>query len=181
MTMTRLIRITAIAFVALTGTALVLAQDVTYKSMPNTDFSKFKSYKWIAIQSVSKPDQITDTVITQALDAELSRKGLLKTLSDEADLFVSYQVAVDQATTWAPYSSGGSQWGYDMGTLGTESTFPMAVGTLRLDMYDRAAQQLVWRGVAVKTLDPKNSQEKKKENLAKAVEKLLKNYPPPGK
>jgi len=49
---------------------------------------------------------------------------------------------------------------------------------LDLTMYDPAAKQLVWRGVASKTLDPKAKPEKKQKNIAKAVAKLLKKYPP---
>jgi hypothetical protein len=39
----------------------------------------------------------------------------------------------------------------------------------------------VWRGTASKTLDPKAKPEKKQKNITKAVQKLLKNYPPPKK
>jgi hypothetical protein len=39
-------------------------------------------------------------------------------------------------------------------------------------------KELVWRGTASKTLDPKAKPEKKQKNLTKAVTKLLKNYPP---
>jgi hypothetical protein len=45
-------------------------------------------------------------------------------------------------------------------------------------MYDPAAKQLVWRGTASKTIDPKAKPEKRQKNLQKAVAKLLKNYPP---
>jgi len=49
---------------------------------------------------------------------------------------------------------------------------------LDLSMYDPVAKQLVWRGSASKTLDPKAKPEKKQKNINKAVEKLLKKYPP---
>ena len=45
-------------------------------------------------------------------------------------------------------------------------------------MYDAAKKEMVWRGTASKTIDPKAKPEKQERNLAKAVEKLLKNYPP---
>jgi hypothetical protein len=45
-------------------------------------------------------------------------------------------------------------------------------------MYDSANKDLVWRGVASKTLDAKAKPEKQEKNLNKAVAKLLKNYPP---
>jgi hypothetical protein len=62
-------------------------------------------------------------------------------------------------------------------TTGTTST--IYVGQLALDMYESAKKEVVWRGTASKTLDPKAKPEKQQKNLAKAVAKLLKNYPPP--
>ena len=64
-------------------------------------------------------------------------------------------------------------------TSGTTST--IYVGQLGLDMYDSAKKDLVWRGVASKTIDPKAKPDKRQKNLAKSVAKLLKNYPPPKK
>jgi hypothetical protein len=55
------------------------------------------------------------------------------------------------------------------------------VGQLAVDMYDPPHHDLVWRGVASKTLDPKAEPEKREKNLRKAVAKLLKNYPPSAK
>jgi hypothetical protein len=46
-------------------------------------------------------------------------------------------------------------------------------------MYDSAKKELVWRGVASKTIDRKAKPEKQQKNITKAVDKLLKNYPPP--
>ena len=54
-------------------------------------------------------------------------------------------------------------------------------GPLAVEMYDAAKHELVWRGVASKTLDPKAKQETRQKNLNKAVAKLMKNYPPPKK
>jgi hypothetical protein len=48
-------------------------------------------------------------------------------------------------------------------------------------MYDASRKQLVWRGIASKTLDPKAKPEKQDKNIAKAAQKMLKNYPPPKK
>ena len=46
-------------------------------------------------------------------------------------------------------------------------------------MYSPSPKTLVWRGVASKTLDAEAKPEKQQKNLKKAVEKMLKNYPPP--
>ncbi len=167
------------AGVALAFSATVLAQDVSYNAMPGTNFAKYKTYKWVAIKGATPPDQITDTMIRNAIDAELTKKGLAKTESDDADLYVGYQAAIDQSTQWTSFNSG---WGYGFGggtTTMTQDT--IATGMLNLDMYDRAAKELVWRGRASKTLDPKASPEKRQNNIEKAMTKMLKNYPPPVK
>ena len=51
-------------------------------------------------------------------------------------------------------------------------------GELLLHMYDQQNREIVWCGVASKTLDPKAQAEKQQKNLQKAVAKLLKHYPP---
>ena len=69
-----------------------------------------------------------------------------------------------------------------MGTgMTTGSTSTIYIGQLVVDMYEPAKKDLVWRGTTSKTLDPKAKPEKQQKNLAKAVKKLLKNYPPKSK
>jgi len=73
---------------------------------------------------------------------------------------------------------GGLRWGSGMASA-TQST--LNIGTFVLDMYDPTTKQLVWTGKATKTIDPSSNQEKNQKNLDKAMQKLLKNYPPKGK
>jgi len=70
---------------------------------------------------------------------------------------------------------GGWRFGGGMGTA-TSSTID--IGTIVVDMYDPSTKQLVWTGRATKTLNPSKNQQKNMENLNKAMQKLLKNYPP---
>src|SRR5271170_7982424 len=79
------------------GACLVAAgQDVRYNFMPGADFARYHSYKWVKIESGAHPNQIVDAQIKQSIDAQLTSKGLTKTDSDKADLYVAYQVAVDK-------------------------------------------------------------------------------------
>jgi hypothetical protein len=64
-------------------------------------------------------------------------------------------------------------------TMTTTQTSTIHVGSVGLDLYDPAKKQLVWRGVATKTLDAKAKPDKRQKNIGKGVVKLLKNYPPP--
>jgi hypothetical protein len=156
----------------------ITAQDVRYNFMPGTDFSKFHTYKWVPIEGGTHPNQIMDAEIKQAVDAQLTTKGLTKTSDDKADLYVGYQIAVDQEKQWNAYGMGG---GVRWGGMGTATSSTINVGTLVLDMYDPTTKQLVWTGHATKTVDPSSNQEKNEKNLNKSIEKLLKNYPPKSK
>jgi len=159
-----------------------VAQDTRYNFDAQADFSKYKTYKWVEMKNADKPDDITARQIQESLDAELAKKGLTKTSGDSADLFVGYQTAINKEKEVTSFDSGwgyGPGWRYGgMGGMTTSTTSTLYIGSLAVDMYDAAKKQLVWRGVATKTLDPKAKPEKRQKNLAKAAAKLLKNYPP---
>ena len=167
------------------------AQDVKYNFLPGTDFAKYKTYKWVRIPKVEYPNQILDGQIMQAIDAQLALKGLTKTESDAADLYVCYQAAVSQEKQFNSYSNDMGGWGYGrwggwggygggMSTTTTTSS-TINIGTLNVDMYDVAAKNQVWRGAASKTLGSGKDPDKVNKNLNKAMAKLFKKYPPPPK
>ena len=178
----------ALAVFAL-GASSAFAQDVNYNFAQGTDFSKYKTYKWVSIQNAEQVDQITASQLTSAIDTELAKKGLTKTDADNADLYLGYQTAIGSEKQLYAYNTG---WGYGPGWRGgwyggmgttttTATTTTIYIGQLDLDMYDRATKELVWRGVASKTLSQQKNPEKRQKNMAKAMQKLLKNYPPPVK
>ncbi|MGB7924567.1 MAG: DUF4136 domain-containing protein [Pyrinomonadaceae bacterium] len=168
--------------------AYAAAQDVRYNYLQGTDFSKHRTYKWVQVPGAQYPNQILDGQIKQAIDSQLSMKGLTKTEGDNPDLYVAYQVAVNQEKQWNAYSTGGDYWGWGGwrgwgGYTGmqrtTVVTSTITVGTLNLDLYDVASKKQIWRGEATKTLKQQKDPRKLQKNLDKAMAKLLKNYPPP--
>src|SRR5499427_8331169 len=168
------------------GAGTAVAQDVRYDFDKDKDFSKYKTYRWVPIKGAELPDDLTQKAVTGAIDTELAAKGLTKTDAEQADLYIGYQTAIGQEKEFSSYNTGwgyGPGWGggwYGGGGMSTTygSTSTVYVGTLDLSMYDSATKQLVWRGSASKSLDPKAKPEKKQKNIGKAVAKLLKNYPP---
>jgi hypothetical protein len=172
----------------LVGARTAVAQDVRYDFDKDKDFSKFKTYKWVDIKGADKPDDLTAKRLIAAIDAELITKGLTKTDADSADLYIGYETAIGAEKQYTSYSSDwgyGPGWGrgwYGYGGISTGTTYgstsTIYVGQLDLSIYDSADKQLVWRGVASKTLDPEAKPDKKQKNVNKAVQKLLKNYPP---
>lgn len=180
-----------VALVVGSVTATV-AQDVRYNFAQGEDFAKYKTYKWVELKGVDQADPLTQKQIVAAIDSELATKGLQKTDSDTADLYIDIQTAIGTEKQFTSYNTG---WGYGPGwgggwygygggmtsTTTTGSTTTIYVGQLGLDMYDSAKKELVWRGTASKTIDPKAKPDKQQKNIAKAVKKLLKNYPPKNK
>jgi hypothetical protein len=156
----------------------ILAQDVTSNAMPGADFTKYHSYRWVTIEGATVPNQIVDAQIKSSIEAQLTAKGMTKTDDEKADLLIGYQISIDQQKQWNAYATGGVRWA---GGMATATSTVITIGTLVLDMYDPATKQLVWTGRATKTIDPGNSQDKKQKNLDKAMEKLLKLYPPKSK
>src|SRR5215469_7844185 len=171
------------------GIGSAVAQDVRYDFDKTKDFSKYKTYKWVPIKGADQVDALTTKQLTAAVDSELATKGLTKTDSDNADLYIGFQTAIGSEKQFTSYNTG---WGYGPGwgagwygygggmssstTYGSTST--VYNGQLDLSMYDSKEKQLVWRGVATKSLDPKAKPDKKEKNISKAVAKLMKNYPP---
>jgi hypothetical protein len=176
----------------LVAASSAIAQDVRYNFDKNTDFSKLKTYKWVTLKDAAKVNDLVDKQIVDTVDAELATKGLTKVTEDSANLYIGYQAGVGQEKQFTSFSSG---WGYGGGWYGggwygpggmsstttTGSTSTIYVGQLALDMYDSANHDLVWRGLVSKTINPKAKPDKQQQNLAKAVKKMLKNYPPPVK
>jgi hypothetical protein len=187
--MKKALLITLLGFLLAAGAAL--GQDVRYNFDKNADFSKFKTYKWVSIKDAAKVNDLTEKQIIASVDAELAAKGLTQVSDDSANLFIGYQAGVGQEKQFTSFSS---DWGYGGGwyrggwyggaggmSTTTGQTSTIYVGQLAVDMYDPANHDLIWRGVASKTINPKAKPEKQEKNLAKAVKKLLKNYPPPRK
>jgi hypothetical protein len=179
-------------FVAIVGLLLAasnaVSQDVRYNFDKNTDFSKFKTYKWVNLKEAAKLNDLVDKQVKDTIDAELATKGLTKTDDDSAHLYIGYQAAVGQEKQFTSYST---DWGYGGGwyrggwygggmgsSTTTGQTDTIYVGQLALDMYDSANKDLVWRGLASKTINEKAKPDKQQKNLTKAIQKLLKNYPP---
>jgi hypothetical protein len=174
------------------ATALLLissfasAQDVTYNFDQKADFTKFKTYKWVKVEGAEQPDELTAKMITQAVETQLTAKGLTKVESGNADLLVAYQVAVSKEKEVTTFSTGygygpgwGGRWygGYGGGVT-TATSATILIGSLALDFYDAAGKSLVWRGLASKQIDPNAKPEKRQKNLDKGMAKLLKNFPP---
>src|ERR1700741_96737 len=91
-----------------TVASTAFGQDVRYNFDKDSDFSKFKTYKWVTLKGATPVDDITDKQIKEAVDAQLAAKGLSKVEGDDANLFVGYQAAIGSEKQFTSYDTG---WG----------------------------------------------------------------------
>jgi hypothetical protein len=182
----RFLQLSLVAGLLLAWCVVATAQEIRFNYLQGTDFSKYKTYKWVKVPKAQYPNQILDDQIMRAIDAQLALKGLTKT-EDNPDLYVTYQAAVNQEKQWNSYSTGGDYWGWGgwrgWGGMSTTTTTSQTinVGTLSCDIYDVATKKQIWRGDATKTLGSGKDPAKVEKNLNKAMAKLFKKYPPPVK
>lgn len=182
----RFLQISLVVGLLLVWCGAAPAQDIRFNYAQGTDFSKYKTYKWVQIPNHQYPNSILDEQIKRAIDAQLALKGLSRT-EENPDLYITYQVAVNQEKQWNSYSTGGDYWGWGGwgGWGGMSSTTTTSktinIGTLSCDIYDVATKKQIWRGDASKTLGSGKDPAKVEKNLNKAMAKLFKKYPPPVK
>jgi hypothetical protein len=159
--------------------------------MPGTDFSKYHTYAWDdEVQGVpaigERPDQILDNQVKQAIDSQMTAKGLTKVRDgDKPDVLVGYQLMIDRekqlngfGNSWGGWGGGWGPWGGDTFGSFSASTSTNYVGTFIIGIYDPTAKKLVWIGGAQHAIEPNNKPEKNQERLNKGAKKLLKDFPP---
>lgn len=185
--MKRVMLLALSALILAAGTTL--GQNVRYDYDRDKDFSKYHTYKWVTIKGADQADDLTAKRIVTAVDADLASKGFAKAAGDNADFYICYQTALGTEKQYTAYNSGwnygpgwGPAWYPYRGGMSTSSTYgstsTVYIGQLDISVYDPASKQLIWRGEASKTLDPNMKPEKADKEINKAVQKMLKNFPP---
>ena len=168
----------AAAFIIVMLPSLALAQKTSFDYDKAANFSTYKTYTLKDGTKVGDP--LIDNRIIAALETELKAKGLTRA-DASPDLAVVYHVAFDKQKDITTYSSGMGggyyRWGGGWGTTDVRIN-EILVGTLMIDMADQRKNEMVWRGVGVKEVDTTAKPDKRDKSIQKAVQKILKNYPP---
>jgi hypothetical protein len=155
-------------------------QSVNVNFDNRADFNQFKTYKWVTIKDALQLDELTADQLIATVDVELAKKGLTKSKTEKADLWVGYQIARPGQKQLSHFNIGasyGSATGAKSATAGATTT-TVHSGQLVLDMYGSVQQQLLWRGVVSEAIDADANPAKKQKHMDKAIEKLLKDFPP---
>ena len=163
----------------------VLAQDVKVDFDKDAHFGALKTFSAKIGTAWNNP--LSEKRVLSEIEGTLVEKGWTKTDADKADAIVVLHGATEKEKSLNTfYSGGGGYGGYGwrgfggggMGTA-TTTTSEYLVGTLVVDIFDAKSKQLVFRGTAQDELSDKPDKNAKK--LAKASDKMFKDFPPGSK
>ena len=139
---------------------------VSYDYDRGTDFARLETYNWLPL----KPeDQIRESIekrIQNVVNNELETKGY-KLVKKNPDFSIVAKVATQD------------EYWYGSGYYGYRYAHKIEAGALLLDFVKTREYRLIWRGEAVAVLDFSYSSDKLDKLIGEAVEKILKEFPPP--
>lgn len=155
--------VTLLTTLILTGAGR--AAEVRYDADPSVDTKAWHTWAW------AKPEpqdggSPAETRIRRELAAGLAAKGYGQAAREEADFLVDFQAGAQREL----------RVDRGFGPLGRNARVDtQPVGTLLVDAIDRESGRRAWRGLVSDTLasDP----EKADKRTAKAIAKLLKEFP----
>jgi hypothetical protein len=163
--------------IALLCATASFAQQVKTDYDRSADFNQYKTYSWERVQT---PDPLWVDRIKEAVNADLTAKGLTQVNSGGEISIIAIEVNHNQQTLNTYYNNfgGGWRWGGGFGNS-TTTTETYKVGTLVVDLFDAKSKKLIWRGSSSDTLSDKS--DKNIKNLDKGVKKMFDHFPPDGK
>ena len=175
-------RILGLACLAAMLPAVAAAQRTTYDFDKTASFAQFKTYALKDGTPTGNP--LVDKRIVAAIEMQMAAKGFVRN-ETAPDVVVVYHMAFDEEKDISTFSSGpmyggyGYGWGGGWGSTTTDVRVrEILVGTLAIDLIDAQTKTVVWRGLGTREVDTKAKPERRDENINKAVEKIMKNYPP---
>ncbi|MFC3034556.1 DUF4136 domain-containing protein [Pseudoalteromonas fenneropenaei] len=152
----------------------------------SVQFSNYKTYAFAPdanISNMAPHYQVNDLMekrLRSAISSEMGKQGFNATEPNQADMLVNYHVSVDKEivsdTIDTMYTAHWSHWGWGVRSRTTVQEYD--VGTIIVDIIDKNAQQLVWRGVKEGRLRKNQTPEQRTETINKTVAEILANFPP---
>jgi hypothetical protein len=163
-----------LALVAVLFSIPALAEKIETDYDHSVNFSQYHTYSWGHVHST---DPFFEKRIRDAVDHELQSKGwqLVPEGGDVTLTAVAVKKNKAEYTTFYDGLGGGWRWHGWGGGMATTMVEDVPVGTLVVDIYDTATEQLIWRGVAQDQLSDKPEKDTKK--LEKAVSKMFEKFP----
>jgi hypothetical protein len=159
----------------LSGAATLNAQVKTdYDHGAN--FSSYKTYSWIKVQS---GNTLWDSRIQQDVDAQLAAKGWTKVNSGGDAAVSAFRSTQNQQALETFYDGFGGGWrwrGFGGMGISTTTTEDTKVGNVVVDIFDAHTHNLLWRGRDSQDLS--SNVDKNIQKLQKDIDNMFKHFPP---
>jgi hypothetical protein len=164
-------------------------QPVTTDYSPATKFSGYRTFA-LVMPPDTGAQQLLDQRVRNAVQDQLTTKGLTLTDRQDADLYVGYGMVDKTHTNIYTYSDGwgwgGTRFGWRYWRYGV--AWPMTVqrqietytdGTVVVNIVDAKTKQVVWEGEVADVVNlPVNNPVRATKDVDAAVAKLFSKYPP---
>lgn len=176
-------------FITLLAVSLFLgcsSVSVTSDFDPEYDFDEFKTYRWATSKELNPNDALAQEPLVykrvqDAVDKELSAKGMELVESDQFDLVLIAHAGVKERTQI--YNTGGGYYGgwyapYWGPYGGHTHVSNYEEGSLVIDIVHWEKKELAWRGIGTGVLKSIDDPEAVTEEVNKWVGKILAEFPP---
>ena len=171
---------------------LVACSSLTVKSDydKEADFTKYKTFEYYGWEEDS--DKILNRFekerIEKAFSDEFRKRGL-QYVENRGDMVVSLFIVAEQKTSTTAHTNHYNMGGYGYGGFGyyggmgmgmgtsttTYSEQDYTVGTLVVDVFDKAEKKLIWQSVGQKTVD--DNPQTAEKNFPKVAAAIMKPFP----
>lgn len=154
---------------------------VSYDYNKSIEFVGLKTYDWMPVPEKADINNLDAVRIKKAVNTELEAKGLTKASADPDFLIAEHIKTKDKINIIS--------WGYDCGPRtrywgpcrgpGGVYVSQYEEGTIILDFVDPETMSVIWHGAAKSVVDDTMKMEQREKLIKEAVQKILRNFPPP--
>jgi uncharacterized protein DUF4136 len=178
--MRRLLRLTAVATVALAATHCATL-NVSSHVQRGVDFAQFHTYDWGPADALPTGDPRLDQnpffrdQVEGAVEKQLAAKGFERSASGTADLLIHYHASINQRIE---VDRVDRQHGYCYDEDCRAGVLEYEAGTLVLDVVDPRTQRVIWRGWAQGSVEEfLHDQDRMARRIQEGVRRMLERLP----
>jgi hypothetical protein len=178
-----------LAAIVLGGCSSIKVVSDVDKTVDFTQYKTFEYYGWLE-NSDKLLNDLDKRRIESAFGEEFAARGL-ELVEEGGDLVVALFIVTEQKTQttahtthmggmggYGGYYGYGPGWGWGGGYSSTTySEYDYVEGTLVVDVFDKAKEQLVWESIGTGTVD--DNPQTRDEGIPDAVSKIMAEYPVP--
>jgi hypothetical protein len=156
---------------------------------PSANFASFETFAWMPgpqreTGNVRLDNPLLDKRIRKAVSQQLQTQGYSEAPASRADFLLGYHLSFDRKlqvnTINDYYGYGYRRYGYWGGGIGGSHTYitEYDVGILIIDLVERRANELVWRGSGATRVRDESTPAEADRRVAQVVAKVLEQLPP---